>query len=166
MAQNEPEERSPFRFMAPPAKLPETPDTPDESNAREISPYKHVMRGEDSVVAEDTPEERVVFADFRPTTLPADSPVKVPGEVVEEVEIPKDESAPELVESPDDSSDPMTSLVKSEATALIEALVTADQPDADWVDGAPRQNGTSKPSSSGKAKTGSTAQPAPVPPPT
>lgn len=61
-------------------------DEVDLSNAREISPFKIINRGEDTVHGDN-----VVFSDFSPRVLPSDGP---------DVEtVPKGESAPGPVPS-------------------------------------------------------------------
>lgn len=44
---------------------------PEESEARELHPFKIIQRGQDTVAGDD---ETVVFADFSPRVVPADTP--------------------------------------------------------------------------------------------
>lgn len=84
------------------------PDEVDEP--RNVTPFKLIRRGEDTLDI----DERVVFADFSPTVLPADTP----DEVVE-VLAPKDVSVP----VPAPSSESMQTSVPLTLETTVPVLV-------------------------------------------
>lgn len=106
-----------------------------QSEPQEIAPFKVIERGEDTVI-----NDQVVFADFSPRVLPADAPDEV---AVDEVTVPKEESAPE----------PVPSQESTETTELQTSDTTVQVP-ADEGDGLLSQNESGKPDSSSDPKTG------------
>lgn len=75
------------------------PLQPDEevdlSDARQVTPFKVIRRGEDSIDNDD----RVTFSDFSPRVVPADTP--------EEIVVPKAVSAPEPAPSQESTQTPV-----------------------------------------------------------
>lgn len=120
-------------------RRPEVVDTkadsgPSEDDARPVTPFQVINRGEDTVDGDD----RVTFSDFRPTVLPADA--------VEEPEVepvPKDESAPE----------PAPSAESNETTEQTTSETSAQDP-ANSDDGKPSPSEPSKSSSSTETNPG------------
>lgn len=111
---------------------------PDE--AQKLTPFKIINRGEDTLDSDDD----VIFADFSPKVLPADAP-----EEVEEIPVPKDDSAP----APAPSSE---SPVKTEQTS---SKTPAPAP-AGKADGNAKKNESSSQTSSSGQKSGPSEQPA------
>jgi hypothetical protein len=111
-----------------------TPQGPSEDDAVAVTPFQVIRRGEDTLDDND----RVTFADFRPTVEPADE-IEEP----EVEQVPKEGSAPELASSAESTrtSEP----TKSAKTAQVQA---AEELAADLDDGKPSQSEPSKPSSS------------------
>lgn len=104
---------------------------PDE--ARKITPFKRIGRGQDSLDYDD----EVVFADFTPHILPADL-----DEDEEIIVIPKEESVPEPVASPAPEPQSEVSPTKSAPPAAPSA------------DGKPKTPASSSPASSSPKKSG------------
>ncbi len=92
---------------------------PDEP--RTITPFKLINRGEDTLNL----DEQVVFADFSPRIVPADTPDE---ELEEVVVVPKDESAPEPAASPE--SNPTTEPSSSETPVPTPANKEGGLPSA------------------------------------
>jgi hypothetical protein len=84
-------------------------DKIDLSNAREITPFKIINRGEDTLSGTN-----VVFSDFSPKVLPADAP-----DEVEEIPVPKEESAPEPAPSSESTETPVQEKSEKPAQAPV-----------------------------------------------
>lgn len=106
---------------------------PEESEPRTVNPFKVINRGEDTVVDDD-----VIFADFSPRLLPAETP-----DDEEVVVVPKVESAPEPV--PSSESTPTTEPQTSETVVPVPV---------DEEDGQPKIPATGKRTSSSDPKSG------------
>lgn len=113
---------------------------PDEP--RTITPFKIIERGDDTLGANG----EVLFADFSPRIVPADTPDDDEEEVVV---VPKGESAPEPVASPESTS----------ATEQTTSETNVPTP-ADKADGSPNPNEPSLPTSSSDQKPGPSEPPA------
>lgn len=103
------------------------------SEPKELSPFKIIHRGEDSLDSEG----EVTFADFSPRVVPADTPE----DVVEPA--PKGVSAPEPVLSSDSSETPVQPTWENP----VQTPASAD-------DGMPSPTGSGSPASSSDPKTG------------
>lgn len=106
--------------------------TDEASDAKKITPFKMISRGEDSVDREDD----IIFADFSPRIVPADTPE-------EPVVVPKDEYAPA----------PAPSLESTEKTEPLKSDKPAPAP-ASKDDGKVSPAGNGKQDSSSPKKSG------------
>lgn len=102
----------------------------EKDEARKLNPFRVIRRGDDTVDANDD----IVFADFSPRVLPADSPEEV-------LPAPKDSSAVEPASS-------------SESTVTNEPKKKASPASASEAGGKRNQSGAGKQSSSSNPKTG------------
>lgn len=126
-----------------PAERPSGEDKVDLEEARLVTPFQIIRRGEDSLDKDD----RVTFADFSPQVLPSDAPVEV--EVDAEIEtVPKDESAPEPAPSQEVVPTSM------QTTPSQDTSEEPAQEAATKEDGSASPSESSKQSSSTPPKTG------------
>lgn len=113
------------------------PNEPDEP--RTVTPFMLIERGDDTL----GPNDEILFADFSPKIVPADTP--------DEVVVPKDVSVPEPVVSPEPQSTPQTAQTSSVIPALVPAIK---------VNGSDNPSEILPPSSSSDQKSGPSEPPA------
>jgi hypothetical protein len=109
---------------------PPDPEEVIEDEVRKVNPFRVIRRGDDTVDGEDD----IVFADFSPKVLPADTPEEV-------VPVPKDSSAVEPASF-------------SESTQTSEPKKKASPASASAGAGKRSQSAASKQGSSSSPKTG------------